>query len=507
VTNEDRKSIKSVLEQLGAKFSASIDDERLTVSDIVYDSRFAIPRCAFFCIPGEHVDGNVFIPDAWKRGAACIVTEREPDDKALAFCVVPDVRAALAAVAAEFYNHPSEKLRIIGVTGTNGKTTTTHLLERILIDCGKKTGLIGTMGMRTDGAGPYRDAKHTTPQAVDLQRALMEMVVSKCQYVSMEVSSHALAQKRVGDVEFAVAVLTNITQDHLDFHKSMEHYWKSKRILFEALTKTKQQRPAAVINFDDPLYQQFADACGPNVRRMSYGWNAPADVHVISSANEGGGTRLHLATPAGELQMKMKLAGRFNVYNAMAAVAVCICENISLDDVKKSLEVFPGVSGRFEVVSVNAPAEPICIVDYAHTPDGLDNVLKAARQVVPEGGKLIVVFGCGGDRDSSKRPQMGDIAENLADEVVVTSDNPRTEDPEHIIQNILVGIKRMNKIKVEVDRAAAIKMAVASATERDVVVVAGKGHEDYQILGNTKIHFDDREEVRAALQQRSAIVS
>ncbi|HEY9792458.1 MAG TPA: UDP-N-acetylmuramoyl-L-alanyl-D-glutamate--2,6-diaminopimelate ligase [Candidatus Obscuribacterales bacterium] len=496
------KLIKSVLGQQGAGSSGATDDS-LEITGITYDSRQVKPGFAFFCIPGEHVDGNQFIADAIKCGAACVVTEKTPAQSAVPAIVVPDVRGAMAAVSAEFYGHPSRQLRVIGITGTNGKTTTTHLLERILTDCGMKTGLIGTLGTRTDAQGEYKDAKHTTPQAADLQRMLADMHKSGCRYVSMEVSSHALAQKRVADCEFAVAVLTNITQDHLDFHKTMEHYWRSKRLLFEALNDSKQLNLSAVINYDDPLYKEFASVLGPKIRRLSYGWQAPADVHVSSCAYQSGGTKLKLATPEGPLEMNLRLAGQFNVYNVMAAVAVCLAEGIDKQAIKQSLEAFPGVAGRFEVVSTTNGNEPLCIVDYAHTPDGLDNVLKAAAHLVPPGGKLLVVFGCGGDRDPSKRPQMGKIAESAAHEVIVTSDNPRSEEPEHIIQNILVGIQRMTHVKVEPDRAKAIRMAVSSASEQDVVVVAGKGHENYQILADKIIPFDDRQEVLAALQERA----
>jgi UDP-N-acetylmuramoyl-L-alanyl-D-glutamate--2,6-diaminopimelate ligase len=498
------KAIRTILEQHGGKVAAALGNDPLAISGLTYDSRQVKPGTAFFCIVGEHLDGNAFINDAITNGAKCVITEKTPADKALPVVLVPDIRSAMAAVAAEFYGNPSQRLRVIGVTGTNGKTTTTHLIERIFSDAGRKTGLIGTLGNRTDADAEYGDAKHTTPQAADLQRLLAEMLHGGCRYVSMEVSSHALAQKRVADCEFAVAVLTNITQDHLDFHKTMENYWRAKRLLFDSLNSSKQTNCAAVINHDDPLAERFAEVVKGDVRLLSYGWQAPADVHVLQCTYQSSGTLLRLATPQGELELPLRLSGQFNVYNVMAAVSVCLAENVSLAEIKKSLESFKGVAGRFEVVASGASAEPLCIVDYAHTPDGLDNVLKAAAQVVPAGGKLIVVFGCGGDRDPSKRPQMGKIAEARGDEVIVTSDNPRSEDPEEIIANILVGIERMRKVKVEPDRSAAIRLAVVGAGEKDVIVVAGKGHEPYQILGDRTIAFDDRQEVLAALQSRSS---
>lgn len=493
---------KPTLQKLGATFSPAVTDE--VISGVTYDSRKVQPGFAFFCITGEMTDGNNFIADAIKSGAAVIVTERKPADPSIPAAVVPDVRTAMAALSAEFYDYPSRKMRVIGVTGTNGKTTTTHLIERILNDTGRACGLIGTLGARYQAGADYTDVKHTTPQAADLQRMLATMRDGNCKYVSMEVSSHALAQKRVAACEFAIAAITNITQDHLDFHKTMEHYWKSKRLLFQDLALSTHENRAAILNFDDPLYEPFRDAVPQGVRIISYGWAQPADVFVQSVEWKSAGTLLRLSTPNGEVEMKLKLSGKFNVYNVMAATAVCIADGLSLDEIKQSLESFPGVAGRFEVVSSGVEGEPLCIVDYAHTPDGLENVLKAAANVVPEGGKLIVVFGCGGDRDASKRPQMGEIAEDHADEVVVTSDNPRSEDPQQIIANILAGIKRMKNVKVESDRAAAIKMAISAANDKDVVVVAGKGHENYQILRDRTIPFDDRAEVLTALKLRSS---
>lgn len=496
--------VKSTLQELGGRFSPVLTDDRFQITGVAYDSRKVQSGFAFFCISGENTDGNNFIPDAIKGGARLIVTEKEPADKTIPFVIVKDVRDAMALISAQFYDYPTRKLRVIGITGTNGKTTTTHLVERIFNDCGKPTGLIGTLGARYTAGADYSDVKHTTPQAADLQRMLATMHDGGSKYVSMEVSSHALAQKRVGACEFAVAAITNITQDHLDFHKTMDHYWKSKRVLFESLAESTHNNKTAILNYDDPLYEPFFDAVPAGVRKISYGWEAPADIYVESVAWQSAGTLLSLATPSGALEMKLRLSGRFNVYNVMAAVAVCIAEGLSLDAVKQSLEKFPGVAGRFEVVSTDNGREPLCIVDYAHTPDGLENVLKTAANILPDGGKLIVVFGCGGDRDASKRPQMGKIAEDHAHELVVTSDNPRSEQPQQIIANILAGIERMKNVKVEADRASAIKMAVLSATDKDIVLVAGKGHENYQILADKTIPFDDRTEVLNALNLRLA---
>lgn len=493
--------MKSVLEKLGASYEMAA--EGLTISGIAYDSREVRAGNAFFCIPGEKVDGNAFAADAIAHGATCIVTENKHQDPAIPQVIVPDVRLALAMIAADFYGNPSQTVRLVGVTGTNGKTTTTHLVERMMLDCGRKTGLIGTLGSRWEQGDEYSESKHTTPQSSDLQRILSAMRDASCSHVAMEVSSHALSQKRVAGSNFAVAALTNITQDHLDFHKTMENYWRSKRLLFEALNDSSQTNKTAVVNIDDPLAKEFLGVCGGSIRKLTYGWER-GDICVKDARFESGGSRLQIATPRGVVELKTKLTGRFNVYNTMAALAICLAENADIESLRKSLESFPGVSGRFEVVSSEKQPEPLCIVDYAHTPDGLDNVLKAAANVVPHGGKLIVVFGCGGDRDASKRPQMGEIAENRAQEVVVTSDNPRSEEPQQIIANILAGIKRMKNVKVEPDRATAIRLAVNGASDNDVVVVAGKGHENYQILADKVIPFDDRSEVLSALRQRAA---
>ncbi|HND69067.1 MAG TPA: UDP-N-acetylmuramoyl-L-alanyl-D-glutamate--2,6-diaminopimelate ligase, partial [Candidatus Obscuribacter sp.] len=327
---------------------------------------------------------------------------------------------------------------------------------------------------------------------------------------AMEVSSHALALKRVLGTNFASACLTNITQDHLDFHKTMEHYYRSKRILFEMLNTNKTGKAVAVVNLDDALAQEFINATGKEVELLTYGKNPEASIHPRQFHFDFRGTTLCLATPHGDIEFSTRLTGEFNLYNVMAAMAVCLGEGLTKEQVASALKDFGGVSGRFEVVPPPSGSErqPLCIVDYAHTPDGLENVLKAARALVENqgSGRLIAVFGCGGDRDSSKRPQMGEIAENLADLVVVTSDNPRSEEPQQIIADILAGIKRLKDVTVEADRAKAIAEAVKMARAEDVVLIAGKGHETYQILKDRTIDFDDRIEVANALKQRTDII-
>jgi UDP-N-acetylmuramoyl-L-alanyl-D-glutamate--2,6-diaminopimelate ligase len=520
------------------------------ISGITYNSKKVEPGDIFVSIEGQKVDGDAYIAEAIEKGARAVVSQKQSGPYSVPLIVVSDVRAALACLAGSIYDYPSQKLRLLGVTGTNGKTTTTHLIEHILGTAGLPVGLIGTLGARMPAAnndsgsngkngdsqttsrsqaviaegdddplikrlqgdqakahykpGPYIDIKHTTPQASDLEAMLATMVHHGMSHVAMEVSSHALALKRVFGVHFASACLTNISQDHLDFHNTMEHYWQSKRILFEMLAESSGKR-TAVINFDDALAAKFIEAVPRDVELITYGFSSEANLHVLEKKFDFSGTRLKLATPSGIIDFTTRLSGNFNLYNVMAAMAVCMGEGLSKEEIAAALTDFAGVSGRFEVVPAASAqvSAPLCLVDYAHTPDGLQNVLNTARDLVPVGGKLIAIFGCGGDRDTSKRPQMGHIAEDLADQLVITSDNPRSEDPMLIINDILSGLKRLKKVTVEVDRARAIRHTVMAASPQDVVVIAGKGHETYQILRDKTIDFDDRLEVSKALHERT----
>ncbi len=518
-----QKALKQLLSELRRDHGAALAAREVpaqassdvNVTGIAYDSRHVEPGNAFFSIEGFTTDGNKFINDAVAKGASVVFSEKESGPYSVPLVVVNDARAAIAAVSADLYDQPSKKLRLLGVTGTNGKTTTTHLIEQILNANGQPTGLVGTLGARIpsfvdgkyQGESEYLDVKHTTPQASDLQALLFTMANRGVKKIAMEVSSHALSLKRVYGCNFAAACLSNITQDHLDFHKTMEHYWQSKRQLFEMLGKSAVHPRTAVINLDDELAPEFIKATAKDINLITYGYSEKASIHVKKGNFDFSGMKLTLATPSGVISFSTKLTGRFNLYNIMAAMAVCMGEGVEKEAIAEALTDFAGVSGRFEVVSLPAHLAttnrpPLCIVDYAHTPDGLENILKAARALVPEDGKLIAIFGCGGDRDASKRPQMGEIAENLADELIVTSDNPRSEDPQQIIADILTGIKRLRGVTVEADRAKAIEAAVLSANIKDVVVVAGKGHETYQILGDRTIDFDDRIEVAKALEKR-----
>lgn len=492
---------KRLVEKLAGKILGELKED-FKITKLIYDSRKVEPGAAFFCIPGEKTDGNQYIVDAIKSGASCIVTEQKHGEVSVPLILMPDVRQALADFSSAFFETPCKMIRMIGITGTNGKTTTTHLIEHILKAHGNRVGLIGTLGSRGPGDTAYGDAKHTTPQAPELQAMLRNLVDHNCSHVTMEISSHSLALKRVAGCDFAVACLTNITQDHLDFHKTMENYWKAKRILFESLNESSQTKKLAVINLDDALSNEFIKACAPSVKVLTYGFGQKADVHPLECSYSQGRSQIKLITPHGVIELSMRLVGQFNVYNAMAAVTICLEEGVPASTIQSALREFDGVPGRFESVSTGADSEPLCIVDYAHTPDGLVNVLKTAAALKKSSGKLICVFGCGGDRDPSKRPQMGEIAEMLADSVVVTSDNPRTEDPQEIIAHILSGIKRMKNIQVEPDRAIAIKLAVSQAKADDIILVAGKGHENYQLVMDKVLSFDDKVEVRKALEAR-----
>ena len=390
-------------------------------------------------------------------------------------------RHQIADLAAAFYNYPSKNINLIGVTGTNGKTTVTHLIQRIVEDANHKCALIGTLGYKLSGRDTYHDAKHTTPQAPELQKTLEMICEQNIDYVAMEVSSHALEQNRVGGCDFNGAVFTNLTQDHLDYHITMNNYFEAKAILFRGLKKGG----FAVINNDDEYAERFKSVVPEGVKIYTYGIKKTAD---ITASN------IDFSIHGAAFDCNINGRTRKVNLNAIAALTAGIAMGFDADICVKALEETKSVDGRFEIVN----KQPLVIVDYAHTPDGLENVLKAARELTPKDARLVCLFGCGGDRDATKRPKMGKIADENADIVVVTSDNPRSEDPQLIISDILAGIKTVNtqKVFVEPDRRTAISMLKNIAKENDVVVLAGKGHEDYQILKDKTIHFDDREEAR-----------
>ena len=457
------------------------------IENISYNSKKTKPNDIFVCLTGEHVDGHEYAEEALANGAiACVVERRLSIDAPQ--IVVSSTAEMIAKISNVFYAEPSKKLNIIGVTGTNGKTTVTHLIQKLYEAFEQKCALIGTLGHKFSSEEPYLDAKHTTPQAPELQNLLYDINEKCIDNVVMEVSSHSLVQHRVDYVDFNGAILTNLTQDHLDFHITMANYFKAKAILFADLVTGD----FAVINADDEYAERFEEFISPSVNKYTYGINKEADVMAKDISFSGEGATFTCVVKGQEYKTKLAMNGLFSVYNVLAALTAALALGF---DIEKSIQVLSkisGVAGRFEIVH----NKPTVIVDYAHTPDGLENVLRAARGITPNDGKLICLFGCGGDRDATKRPKMGKIAESLADKVIITSDNPRSENPQQIITDILAGFKSTAEVIVEPDRELAIKEAYKVAQVNDVVLIAGKGHEDYQILAEETIHFDDREKVR-----------
>jgi UDP-N-acetylmuramoyl-L-alanyl-D-glutamate--2,6-diaminopimelate ligase len=441
----------------------------------------------FVCLTGEHVDGHEYAEEAVRNGAIACVAERRLNLD-IPQIIVENSQESLAKISAEFYGNSSSKINVIGVTGTNGKTTVTHLIQKLYEAFNQKCVLIGTLGYKFKSSEKYHGGGHTTPQAPDLQR-LMYYVNDRCfDNVVMEVSSHALVQHRVDYIDFRGAVLTNLTQDHLDFHITMENYFRAKAKLFEGLVTGD----FAIINNDDEYAERFKECVSPSVNLYTYGTKDGADVVAKDIKFGNDGAKFTCIIKDKKYKVNLLMNGMFSVYNILAALTTAYAIGFDIKKSIKVLESLAGVAGRFEIIV----KKPTVIVDYAHTPDGLENVLKTARDITPDSGKLICIFGCGGDRDATKRPKMGAIAEKLADKVIITSDNPRSENPQQIITDILAGFKSVSEVIVEPDRELAIKEAYKIANANDVVLVAGKGHEDYQILADKTIHFDDREKVR-----------
>lgn len=485
------KSLREIISLLpDVSVSGNAD---ILIKDIQHDSRKVKEGALFVCIEGGKADGHAFLQQAKECGAVAALVQKhiaEPPE-GLVIIKVSDTREAVKEIAPFFFDYPSRKLRLLGITGTNGKTTTTYLLKSILQRAGYQVGIIGTIqNMIGERIVP---AENTTPDVVDLQRLLAEMAESGMDYAVMEVSSHALALDRVAGCEFDLAVFTNMTQDHLDFHQTFENYLSAKQRLFALLQdgEGKKERKTAIVNLDDPAGVEMAKAS--SVTTLSYGIKQQADFMALAADVKAKGTRFILRWPQGEEEMQLKITGFFNVYNVLGAIAAAIAEGIEMPTIKAALQDFKSVSGRFELV--DGGQDFSVIVDYAHTPDGLENILQTAKQIAKR--RIIVVFGCGGDRDRTKRPIMGGIAAKYGDVVLATSDNPRTEEPKAILQEIEVGIKdnlSAGKLyeKIE-DRRQAIGRAIELAQTDDLVVIAGKGHEDYQILNTGKIHFDDKE--------------
>jgi UDP-N-acetylmuramoyl-L-alanyl-D-glutamate--2,6-diaminopimelate ligase len=458
------------------------------ISDLAYDTRAVGPGALFFCVPGERHDGHEFARRAVELGAIALVVERvlELDVPQL---VVPDVRRAMAQAAVVFFGDPTKELEVGGVTGTNGKTTTAFLLRSVLAAAGRRPGLLGTIESRI--GGEHRPAIRTTPEAIDLQRAFREMLDAGDRSCALEATSHGSELGRLDGVRFSALAFTNLGQDHLDFHGTSERYFEAKRRLFVA-----GERPPAAVNVGDEYGRRLADelrTLGDDLL-LTFGFADDADIRPEQLELDANGARLL----AGGIQLRTSLRGRFNVENVLAAVALARLLGIENDAIAAGVEALEGVPGRFEAVDEGQSFA--VIVDYSHKPEALENVLHTARELAPN--RVICVFGCGGDRDRGKRPVMGRIAADLADVAIVTSDNPRSEDPDAIIAEVLEGAGA--SLEAEPDRATAIERALALAKEGDVVVIAGKGHEQGQELANRTIPFDDREVARHVLRRLGA---
>jgi UDP-N-acetylmuramoyl-L-alanyl-D-glutamate--2,6-diaminopimelate ligase len=473
------------------------------IAGLAYDSRTVEPGTLFFCVPGQRSDGHEFADRAVESGATALVVERLLDVRVTQVRVA-DARAAMASIAASFWDDPTSQLRVAGVTGTNGKTTTAFLIRHVLEAHGTRTGLLGTVKRIVGGV--EEEVERTTPEAIDLQRTFRRMLQGGDAACAMEVSSHALALERTAGVRFAVAVFTNLTQDHLDFHADMEEYFLAKRSLFSS-AESGRGVGTAVVNVDDPfgarLAAELRDVGDPPLLTFSPSGEEGADFRAVDVSFDATGSRFRCLAPGGEVGVRMPLPGHFNVENALAAIGACHALGVPAAAAAAALASAGRVPGRFEPVDEGQPFA--VLVDYAHTPDSLENALGAARELTE--GRLIAVFGCGGDRDREKRPLMGEIAARLSDACVVTSDNPRSEEPKAIIAEILAGMTEFEtgEIEVEPDRRAAIALALGAATPGDTVVIAGKGHEQGQELaGGRKIPFDDREVAREELRKLGA---
>jgi UDP-N-acetylmuramoyl-L-alanyl-D-glutamate--2,6-diaminopimelate ligase len=476
------------------------------VTAVVHDSRAVAAGAVFVAIRGQRADGTGYAAQAIERGAVAVVAEAAPPPSTgVPWVRTPDARLALAELSAIFYGHPSEHLTVVGVTGTNGKTTTTYLLESVFDAARIPSGRIGTVSFRV---GPRaideQVAAHTTPEASELQRLLAQMRDAGCWACAMEVSSHALALHRVEFVRFAAAIFTNLTRDHLDFHGNMQQYFEAKRRLFEMLPAGAP----AVLNVDDPRGQELARTL-PRV--LTYAIDRPADVQPGPIQSSFSGLAFDAKTPRGSIAIRSPLIGRPNVYNLLAAVGAAIGLDLPTPAIEKGLARLARVPGRFQIVSESDGPLRV-VVDYAHTDDALKHLLETARSLTQ--GRVVTVFGCGGDRDRSKRPLMGAVAARMSDLVVLTSDNPRSEDPERIIEEIKLGLvppadpgappRAAIPYVTYPDRRAAIEYAIREARPGDLILIAGKGHEKYQVIGTRTLPFDDVEVARAALAQRRA---
>jgi UDP-N-acetylmuramoyl-L-alanyl-D-glutamate--2,6-diaminopimelate ligase len=490
-----------------------------TIRGIRYDSRQVSPGDLFVALRGANSDGHDYLERAAAGGAAALLVEEMPNPGLrfdLPIVRVPDSRRALAPIAARFFGNPASELSLIGVTGTNGKTSVTYLVESILKQAGWRTGLIGTVEIRY--AGEHEVAVNTTPESLDLQRMLRAMCTAQIDATLMEVSSHGLELGRVSGCAFRVAAFTNLSQDHLDFHGSMDSYLASKARLFR---DHLAPGAVAVVNIDDPASEKIigvARDAGADVLRVGRGQDAPADLRLTSSEIQLDGTRAELEDASGCFAIELPLIGDFNLENLLVAAGIARALGIDSDLIARGIAACPQVPGRMERVQGPGQNEPTVLVDYAHTPDAVEKLLRAVRPLCQ--GRLIAVFGCGGDRDRAKRPLMAEAVARNADLAIATSDNPRTEDPDLILRDVEAGLRDLERVEADalfspeagdtgryavlLDRREAIKLALIGAGASDTIVLAGKGHEDYQIIGHEKFPFDDRDEARRALLEREA---
>jgi UDP-N-acetylmuramoyl-L-alanyl-D-glutamate--2,6-diaminopimelate ligase len=502
VNKKESITLQKVADVVGGKLTGA---GNVPVSDVTHDSRQAGPDSLFVAVRGGLLDAHRFLPQVIAKGALGVISELEPSAELLsgsdlgstAWIQVENVRRAMALAAAEVHHHPSRELKLVGITGTNGKTTTAYLIASIPEAAGEPVAMTGTVEYRL---GSERcKAERTTPEATDMQRMLRRAVEIGCQTAVMEASSQAMDFHRCDALEYAVAVFSNLTRDHLDYHKTMENYWYAKQRLFDGRLGSKPK--ISIINVDDPYGVELAERLeNDGMRVVRYAVKSEADVTARDAEFSLDGMRFNLRTSAGTREFHSPLVGPPHIYNTLAAVASGLALGYDLDVITRALESCTGAPGRFERVPHDG--DFAVVVDYAHSDDALLNVLRTARDVTK--GKIITVFGCGGDRDPSKRAPMGEAAGSLSDVVILTSDNPRTEDPEQILSDAEAGIIKTGKSYQKIaDRREAIHQAIFEAGSDDLVLIAGKGHEDYQILGRETFHFDDKEVAREALAQKT----
>jgi UDP-N-acetylmuramoyl-L-alanyl-D-glutamate--2,6-diaminopimelate ligase len=481
--------LKEMLELLdNSEVQGDMDVE---ITGIEYDSRRVASGSLFVAIQGENQDGHSFIPDALKRGASALILQKPFKSPSTPVIKVSDPREALARISAHFFGEPSRGMKMVGITGTNGKTTTSYILKSILDTSGVKTGLIGTIDYRIGDL--TRRAEKTTPESLDLQRTLGEMKSSGMEVVVMEVSSHGLAQKRTYGIDFDIALFTNLSRDHLDFHKTMDRYSEAKMKLYEGLSQEKK----AILNFDDPFSEKIRDRTSAEV--ITYGLKEGADFRGVIQSFTIQGSEMKVFFDDEEAVIQSLLPGRTNLLNLLGAFALGITMGLPLEVILRGIKEVRGISGRLEPVEAGQPFK--VFVDYAHTPDALEKVLLALKELTLK--KVIVIFGCGGNRDRGKRPIMAQIGTRNADFVIMTSDNPRRENPVTILNEMKKGVDR-NNYEIILDRKEAIQRGIELAEKGDTILIAGKGHEDYQVIGDEKLPFDDREVARGILESFSS---